>query len=117
MDYEDPNLLADRVDTEPPIFRGCSSSELVAMLIISVAVWLPLSVLIALLVGRPAFFLGILAIGVLGTMFIAAGAFHRVKRNRPDHYYLHAFQRFLHERKWRTAPFIWRSGRWDIGRG
>lgn len=113
---EDDNLLADRVDTEPAIFRGCSSSELLAMLVFSVLVWLPLSILMAIVLGRPALFLGILAIGLLGTMFFGAGVFYRLKRNRPDHYYIHAFQRALHEHHWHSAPFIWRSGAWDIGR-
>ena len=114
-DTEDA-LLADRVDTEPPIFRGCASSELLAMLVASILVWLPLSVLVALAIGRVTLFLGLLAVGVLGTMYFGAGAFHRLKRNRPDHYYVHAFKRFLHDRGLRTARFIWRSGPWDISR-
>jgi len=112
----DEDILADRVDVEPPIFKGCSSSELIALLLMAVAVWIPLSILISLMLGKVAFALGIIACGVIGTVFVGAGIFQRVKRNRPDHYYMHAIQRFLHVRKWRTGPFVWRSGIWDISR-
>jgi conjugative transfer region protein (TIGR03750 family) len=116
MEVEDPTLLADRVDAEPPIFRGCSSSELLAMMVISITSWLPLSIIAALIVNRPAYFLGILAVGVLGTMYFGAGVFYRIKRNRPDHYYVHYVKKFMHTRKLRTAQFTWRSGIWDVDR-
>ncbi len=116
MSNRDDELLADRVDTQPPIFRGCSSSELLTMLVVSILVWLPLSLIVAVAIGRVTLFLGLLAIGVLGTIYFGAGAFHRLKRNRPDHYYVHAFKRFLHDKRWHSARFIWRSGPWDIGR-
>lgn len=115
-DADQDDLLANRVDTEPPIFRGCSSSELVALLLGAVAVWLPLSILLALMVGKIPYALAILAIGILGSVYFGAGIFQRVKRNRPDHYYVHAVQRFLHLRGLRRAPFVWRSGPWDVSR-
>lgn len=114
--YEDENLLADRVDVEPPIFRGCTSSELLTLLLIAVVVWIPLSILIALLIGKLPFALGMIAVGVIGSVYLGAGVFQRVKRNRPDHYYMHAFRRHLHVRKLWTSPFVFRSGTWDIGR-
>ena len=116
MNTQDESLLANRVNTEPPIFRGCSSSELLAMLVGSILIWLPLSLLVALIIGRVTLFLGILAIGVLGSMYFGAGVFNRLKRNRPDYYYVHAFKRFLHDHGLHRARFIWRSGSWDIGR-
>ena len=59
------DFLADRVDSEPLIFRGCTNSELVTLLIVSTIVWLPVSILVAVLIGRPALFLGILAATLL----------------------------------------------------
>lgn len=86
------------------------------MLIISICTWLPASIVVALLVNRPPYFLGILAVGVLGTMYFGAGVFYRIKRNRPDHYYVHAVKRFLHMHKIHSARFTWRSGLWDVSR-
>lgn len=116
MDSDRDDILADRVDVEPPIFKGCSSTELVTMLVAAVLIWVPLSIFIALLIGKLPYALGITAVGIIGSVYFGAGAFQKVKRNRPDHYYVHAFLRFLHLRKWRTSRFLWRSGYWDVGR-
>lgn len=113
---QDSDVLADRVDIEPPIFKGCSSSELLAMLIVAALVWLPLSVLSALAIGKGAFALAILAVGVIGSVYVGACVFQRVKRNRPDHYYVHLVMRLLQLSKLRSFPLTWRSGHWDIGR-
>jgi conjugative transfer region protein (TIGR03750 family) len=116
MEQNDEHILADRVDTQPPIFKGCSSSELGALLLVAVAVWIPLSIVVAALIGQVPLALGFMAVGVLGSVFFGAIAFQRIKRNRPDHYYVHAIQRFLHTRRIWMFPFIWRSGLWDVGR-
>lgn len=113
---QDSDVLADRVDIEPPIFKGCSSSELLAMLVVAVAVWLPLSVLLALAIGKVAFALAILAVGVIGSVYVGACVFQRIKRNRPDHYYVHMVTRSLHLSGLWSSPLTWRSGYWDIGR-
>lgn len=113
---EDGDVLADRVDIEPPIFKGCSSSELLAMLVAAVVVWIPASLLLAFAIGKAAFSLAILAVGVIGSMVFGAAFFQRVKRDRPDHYYVHAVMRLLHVSKLRSFPLVWRSGYWDIGR-
>lgn len=113
---QDSDVLADRVDIEPPIFKGCSSSELLAMLVVAVAVWVPLSLLLAFAIGKLAFSLAILAVGVIGSVCFAAAFFQRIKRNRPDHFYVHAVMRHLHLSKLWSFPLIWRSGHWDISR-
>jgi conjugative transfer region protein (TIGR03750 family) len=113
---DDSDVLADRVDIEPPIFKGCSSSELLALLVLAVAGWIPMALLIALAIGKPAFSLGILAVGVIGSVFFGAEVFQRVKRNRPDHYYVHAARRWLHRHRLSSSPLTWRSGYWDIDR-
>ena len=50
MSYQQ-DLLADRLNAEPVIFKGCSSSELGMIVGVSVLIWLPLSLLIAWLIG------------------------------------------------------------------
>ena len=113
---EDSDVLADRVDIEPPIFKGCSSSELLAMLVVSILAWIPLSLLLAFAIGKAAFALAILAVGVIGSVVLGATCFQRIKRNRPDHYYVHAVMRLLHASRLHTFPLVWRSGYWDIDR-
>ena len=113
---EDSDVLADRVDIEPPIFKGCSSSELLAMLVVAILAWIPLSLLLAFAIGKAAFALAILAVGVIGSVVLGATCFQRIKRNRPDHYYVHGAMRLLHASRLHTFPLVWRSGYWDIDR-
>jgi hypothetical protein len=45
------DILADRLNAEPAIFKGCSSSELGVIVGVAALVWLPMSLLLAGLVG------------------------------------------------------------------
>ena len=38
-----PDILADRLNAEPAIFKGCSSSELGVIVGVAALVWLPVS--------------------------------------------------------------------------
>jgi conjugative transfer region protein (TIGR03750 family) len=53
---------------------------------------------------------------VVATVVITASLFQRFKRNRPDGYYQQRFVIWLHDIGVRRAPFVRRSGAWDIGR-
>ncbi len=108
--------LADRLNLEPVIFRGSSSSELSMILMIATVFWLPVSIVIASLLGAVAMGLGMSALGVLASVVIGSTLFQRIKRDRPDYYYQHLFliqrQRF----GFLNNGFIRRSGVWDLGR-
>jgi conjugative transfer region protein (TIGR03750 family) len=55
-------------------------------------------------------------VGVIGSVVLGATCFQRIKRNRPDHYYVHGAMRLLHASRLHTFPLVWRSGYWDIDR-
>ena len=110
------HLLATRLDTEPVIFRGCSSSELGTIVGISAAVWLPVSFLLAGLLGAFTMGAGIAMVGVLATTFVMATLFQRLKRGRPDGYHQQALRLKLEDIGLRRSGFIRRTGAWDIGR-
>ena len=59
---------------------------------------------------------GLAGVGVVGTMIVMAGLFQRLKRGRPDGYYQQQVAIWLSDHGLRRAPFIRRSGAWDIGR-
>jgi len=111
-----PTLRADRLNTEPLIFRGCSYSELTVIVVIAVIVWLPLSFVLAGLAGRLNMGLGLATLGVLATVYLLATWFQRLKRGRPFGYYQQRIVIFLHHTGLRPTPLIRRSGDWDIGR-
>lgn len=103
MDTRD-DILADRLNVEPVIFKGCSSSEL------------GVSLILAGLMGAITMGFGIAGVGAVTTVVVTASLFQRLKRNRPDGYYQQQFSTWLHDHGLRRAPFVRRSGVWDIGR-
>lgn len=108
--------LADRVNSEPVIFKGCSSSELGVIVAVAALVWVPLSLLIAGLLGAITMGFGLAGVGIVATVVVPATIFQRLKRNRPDGYYQQRFVIALHDAGIRRSVLIRRNGVWDIGR-
>ncbi len=116
MGPERDDILADRLNAEPVIFKGCSSSELGVIVGVAALVWLPVSLVLAGLMGAVTMGLGLAGVGVVATVVVTATLFQRLKRNRPDGYYQQRFIIWLHDRGLRRSRLIRRSGSWDIGR-
>ena len=110
------DILAGRLNAEPAIFKGCSSSELGIIVSVAALVWLPVSLLLTGLMGAVTMGFGLAGVGVVGTVIVTAGLFQRLKRGRPDGYYQQQVSIWLSDHGLRRAPFIRRSGAWDIGR-
>lgn len=113
---DEHDILAERLNAEPVIFKGCGSSELAYLLVVAVAFWFPVSIVLATLLGAPAMGIGSSAVGVLATVWFMAGVLQRLKRGRPDGYYQQRIVVWLHDHKLRRSPLIRASGAWDIGR-
>jgi len=109
-------ILADRLNAEPVIFKGCSASELGMIVGVAALVWLPLSLILAGLAGAVTMGFGLAGIGIVVTVLVTASLFQRLKRNRPDGYYQQRIVLWLDERGLKRGPFVRRSGAWDIGR-
>ncbi len=116
MGPERDDILADRLNAEPAIFKGCSSSELGVIAGVATLVWLPVSLVLAGLMGAVTMGLGLAGVGVVATVVAMATLFQRLKRNRPDGYYQQRFVIWLHDKGLRRSRLIRRSGSWDIGR-
>ena len=110
------NILADRLNVEPAIFRGCSSSELGIIVTLAVLIWLPISVLLAWGLGAASMGLGIAGVAIVATVVITASIFQRLKRGRSHGYYQQRFIIGLSTLGLRLSPFIRRDGSWSIGR-
>jgi conjugative transfer region protein (TIGR03750 family) len=109
-------ILADRLNVEPTIFKGCSSSELGIIVGVAALIWLPVSLLLAGLMGAVTMGFGLAGVGVVSTVVVMATLFQRLKRGRPDGYYQQYTCIWLTEKGLRHSPFIRRSGAWDVGR-
>ncbi len=110
------DILADRLNAEPAIFKGCSSSELGIIVGVAALIWLPVTLLLAGLLGAVTMGFGIAGMGVVATVIVMASLFQRLKRGRPDGHYQQRFSIWLSDLGLRRSPFIRRSGAWDIGR-
>ena len=110
------DILANRLNAEPSIFKGCSSSELGIIVSVAALIWLPVSLLLAWLMGAVTMGFGIAGVGVVATVIVMATLFQRLKRGRPDGYYQQRMAIYLDDYGLRRSPFIRRSGAWDIGR-
>lgn len=109
-------LLAERLNDEAAIFRGCSSSELGMIVGIATVIWLPISVLVAWLLGAVSMGLGLTGIAIVATVIVMSSVFQRIKRGRPDGYYQQQLLIALARLHLRASPFIRRDGSWSIGR-
>ncbi len=116
MGLERDDILADRLNVEPAIFKGCSSSELGVIVGVGALVWLPVSLVLAGLMGAVTMGFGLAGVGVVATVVAMATLFQRLKRNRPDGYYQQRFVIWLHDKGLRRSALVRRSGSWDIGR-
>jgi conjugative transfer region protein (TIGR03750 family) len=112
----DHETLADRLNAEPAIFKGCSSSELGMIVGLAIVVWLPLSLLLAWLLGAITMGFGIAGVGVVATVVVMATLFQRIKRGRPEGYYQQWLRIRLQKIGLYRTPWVLRSGSWDIGR-
>lgn len=110
------DILANRLNAEPAIFKGCSSSELGVIVGVAALIWLPVSLLLAWLMGAVTMGFGIAGVGVVATVIVTASLFQRFKRGRPDGYYQQQIMIWLDDHGLRRSSFVRRSGAWDIGR-
>lgn len=109
-------ILAGRMNAEPAIFKGCSSSELGLIVGVAIVIWLPLSLLLAWMLGAITMGFGLAGVGVVATVAVMATLFQRIKRGRPDGYYQHWLRIRLQATGLYRTPWVLRSGSWDIGR-
>ena len=106
----------DRVNVEPAILLGLSSTEAVWTIVAAFSVWVPIGVLIGLLTRSMAIGVLFSSVTPLITVYIAAQKMAAVKRDRPDLYYLHLFRQTLARTGLRRSRFVIHFGGWDLGR-
>lgn len=108
--------LTDRVNSEPPVLRGLSVSEVFVAAVLFFPAWLCIGFAAARLFHHWQILILLGIFGPLLSVWVSAGFLASLKRNRPDHYYWQAWLWWLHRRGLLTAPFISHRGAWDLGR-
>jgi conjugative transfer region protein (TIGR03750 family) len=108
--------LTDRVNSEPPILKGLSASEALYAAMVFFPLWLLVGGILGFAFGSWQVVMALTVIGPMVSVWVSAGYLAGLKRNRPDHYYVHAFALWRHRLGLGVAPFITRSGVWELGR-
>lgn len=108
--------LTDRVNSEPPILKGLSASETIVSAALFVPIWIFIGAVLGLLLRRWQYGLILAVIGPLASVWVSAGFFAKLKRDRPDHYFVHWFSWWRHRKGFGRSPFISLHGAWDLGR-
>src|SRR5215216_4114933 len=108
--------LTDRVNSEPAIMKGLSASETLVAMAVFFPLWFVIGGLLALLFKRWQILLLLGVIGPLVSVWVGGGFLAKFKRNRPDHFYRHAFVLWRHRLGLGRTPFTAQRGAWDLGR-
>ena len=106
----------ERINDEPIIIRGMTSSELRVAMIVSFVVWLPLSIFIGIAVGHPMMGLGLVGVGGIANILVIGSLFQKVKRNKPAGYYQQLVIILMCKTGFKKLPFLKYSGYWSVGR-
>jgi conjugative transfer region protein (TIGR03750 family) len=121
MDAEQENLVEERtvyerINNEPVIFRGLSSSELRTGLIVTLITLIPLCAFIGYLLDRLLVGLGTIGIFTMISVMFMGTVFQRIKRGRPDGYYQQRTALILSQLGFNKSKVVKYNGRWSNGR-
>lgn len=113
---ETNELLPNRLNAEPSIFRGCSLSELMALVTMGGAALVPGSIIVCGLFGYLMMGVGIGLLLVIGWVFVGATVLQKLKRGRPQGYYQMRLRLWLEDFYLLRSQSIRQGQVWDIGR-
>jgi conjugative transfer region protein (TIGR03750 family) len=108
--------MAERLNTEPAVFRGYGDSELVAAMAVAAGAWFPVGLFGGLAAGRLGLGIGLAMAATFGSVVLGAGAFQTWKRGRPDYWLGQAFHRRLADGGVVASPLLRHRGVLSLGR-
>lgn len=108
--------LTDRVNVEPPILNGMTTTEASYIAAVSFTVFIALG---GLLVAITGLWQCLLVVGLfcpLAVLWWASKYLARIKRNRPDAYYAQAMHFWASGKGLSKSKFILHNGYWSLGK-
>jgi conjugative transfer region protein (TIGR03750 family) len=110
-------VMASEVESEADVFRGCTSTELITIIVVSILFWAPLmATLGVVLLGSMMMGLGMVLVMTIITVFIGSSLVQWVKRDKPEGHYQLVIQRFLGKHRIRKSGFFLHHGELSLGR-
>lgn len=110
------DFLAERLNSEPVVFRGYNDSELMLAIGVTAAVCFPAGLIAGFSFGSVAMGMGLALIMTIALVAGGASMFQQLKRGRPEYYFQQAIRIRLHDLGWLSSPFIRHSGMMSLGR-
>jgi len=110
-------FIPDRLIEEPVVFRGLTDTEVVLLITVGAAFWIPVSVLVLLPFGFALF--GVAAgMGLaIGTLLLTGKYLQNLKRRMPDGLHLVYIKKLLQSKvSFINFGYIEESQSWDIKR-
>jgi conjugative transfer region protein (TIGR03750 family) len=117
MKGQEIDFIPDRLIEEPVVFRGLTDTEVVLLITVGAAFWIPTSVLILLPFGFALF--GVAAgLGMaIGTLLLVGKYLKNLKRRMPDGLHLVHLKKLLQSKvSFINFGYIETSQSWDIKR-
>lgn len=108
--------VTDRVNAEPAILNGMSSSEAYWIGVLSMAVNLLIAGMILAITGLWQLMLLIPLMGTAAILWCASLYLQKVKRGRPEAYYTQAIHLWMAQRGLTRSRFLRHQGYWSLGR-
>lgn len=108
--------LPDHVNAEPAIIKGLSYTESKWAIGLAFLLWFPVGSLVGLALQNLPVAVLIIATGPIATIWLVAGQMAKLKRNRPDHYYVHLLLHAAAAMHLIRTAFVTHAGAWDMGR-
>lgn len=117
MNGREIEFIPDRLIEEPVVFRGLTDTEVVMIIGIGIAFWVPVSVIVLLPFGWALFGVGIGFGMAIGTLLMAGKFLQNLKRRMPDGLHIVYLKKQL-QKKISVVNFgyIETSQSWDIRR-
>lgn len=116
MVKENKEILPTRLNVEPPVFRGCSMTELQTIAGLSALTIIPTCVILLSFVGYAMMGVGLGFLASIGGIVIGATQLQKMKRGRPIGYYQLQIGIALDKYGIKKNGLIRRSGYWRVGR-
>jgi len=117
MNGREIDFIPDRLIDEPVVFRGMTDTEVVAIIFLAIAFWIPVCVLLLLPFGW-----GLIGVGVgfgaaILTLLLTGEYLQRLKRKMPDGLHVVHLKKLAQRHiSFIDFGYIETSQRWDIRR-
>lgn len=110
------NYIPDRLIADPVVFRGMTDTEVVAIVVIGIIFWVPVSILFLLPFGYGLFGVGVGVGMAILTLLFAGKRLTNLKRKQPDGLHVVFFKKWLQKKGFGSYGFIDKSKKWDVRR-